>query len=603
MYQLGDIKINGKDYRIDIDSYKVKDLADFSPRASVPGGSIVHSDLLLYQPLVMTDWRHGFGFSWHTSAMGYMRTTGNIDTRYPGITMLSTQSTSRHDSGDAAKRGFVEWNSELFSWSDTALRRMNLNTGAWSNVHTGGINFAFPTENWLFYCPTNGRIRRRSKAGVDEVAGVNANSTDFSWMIIYRGFIYAGKRNRNEVYYSSQENLSDLHGLPGDDPNMIPVGAGGFPTIGAIHYAGLLYVFRRDGIWTVGEDRIARLVLDFTSEMSDNNFRARTVFNGYLYFNVGSKIYQWNGSRIVDQSPPRMNDVYPYEEVVRYAQMTTANNFLYVMATYRTTSFDFIHSLFVFDGAGWHKLNDLSQGALLNPLTIYHAPVTRRLYISWDLNPINTHEMFLGDGLMPHPSFPTTGIHSLFTPRLDMGFRRIRKSMPSILVEASNVTSNRMIQIFYSLDGRGFQYWGNVTTTGITELTFPSNLRTVEFNYIIFRIQLSTLEDQHSPILEGLTVRFLLRPEVFYGYNFNIVAAQDYEYGNRQDDRSPAVILEEIKAARDSKSPIEFIDIYENTHFGYISAVTLLAAERHELSEDGTPNVESRINVNLVEAR
>ena len=60
MESLGDVKINGKWYRIDPRSYQGQSVTDFSPRASTPGGSVVHSQLTLYQPLLQTDWKHGF---------------------------------------------------------------------------------------------------------------------------------------------------------------------------------------------------------------------------------------------------------------------------------------------------------------------------------------------------------------------------------------------------------------------------------------------------------------------------------------------------------------------------------------------------------------
>ena len=46
----GDISLNGVNYRIEIGTYRVRDIVDFAPRASAPGGSIIHSELGLYQP-------------------------------------------------------------------------------------------------------------------------------------------------------------------------------------------------------------------------------------------------------------------------------------------------------------------------------------------------------------------------------------------------------------------------------------------------------------------------------------------------------------------------------------------------------------------------
>ena len=71
---LGDIRLNGVEYAIDLTSYRVRDIVDFAPRAATPGGSIVHSELGLYQPYLKTDWRHGLGFMWETDALGYLQT-------------------------------------------------------------------------------------------------------------------------------------------------------------------------------------------------------------------------------------------------------------------------------------------------------------------------------------------------------------------------------------------------------------------------------------------------------------------------------------------------------------------------------------------------
>ena len=61
--------------------------------------------------------------------------------------------------------------------------------------------------------------------------------------------------NTNRIHYSDSESLADLEGTTAD-PDVIYVGAGGIPTIGAQVYGGKLYVFRRDCMWPI-EDRLA----------------------------------------------------------------------------------------------------------------------------------------------------------------------------------------------------------------------------------------------------------------------------------------------------------------------------------------------------------
>src|SRR3989304_4786315 len=105
LQSLGDIVLNGNEYQIDMGSYRVRDIVDFAPRASEPGGSIIQSGLGLLQPYLQTDFRHGFGFQWHEDAQGYARTDGNIDTRHSGVVMMFT--TSVNDSDAMAVEGYT----------------------------------------------------------------------------------------------------------------------------------------------------------------------------------------------------------------------------------------------------------------------------------------------------------------------------------------------------------------------------------------------------------------------------------------------------------------------------------------------------------------
>src|SRR3990170_7558061 len=105
LQSLADIVLNGNEYQIDMGSYRVRDIVDFAPRASEPGGSIIHSELGLLQPYLQTSFRHGFGFQWHEDAQGYARTYGSVDTRHSGVAMMFTASIS--DSDAMAAEGYI----------------------------------------------------------------------------------------------------------------------------------------------------------------------------------------------------------------------------------------------------------------------------------------------------------------------------------------------------------------------------------------------------------------------------------------------------------------------------------------------------------------
>jgi len=104
-----------------------------------------------------------------------------------------------------------------------------------------------------------------------------------------------------------------------------------------------------------------------------------------------------------------------------------------------------------------------------------------------------------------------------------------------------------------------------------------------------------------SPVLESLTLRFLMRPNDFYSYSFNIPIAQGMEMGETVQDRSVHEILKDLRDARSSKSPIEFIDIFNDRHLVYITSNTGQAMS-YDRDEGGpSPNVEYVRALNLVE--
>ena len=633
MSNIGDVSINGKKYRVALESYKEKDLADFAPRASVPGGSSIMAELLLYQPLNMTDWRHGYGFMWHTDAMGYMKTMGDVDTRAPGMVSFSSKPVDISDSVDAYKGGITTFNNTIYAWGRLAGTNASLrkySDGNWTEVYNPAgsavVLNCLATEDYIFASAYNLRLQKITAAGSISDAGVDVASKNFAEFCIHNGKVWAYQTGSNLLHYSTEDDLSDLYGdldNNGDpDPGAVTVGAGGFPLVGMISYAGYLYVFRSDGVWTVGEDNIARKVLDFSSENAPSvNFKVKVVYNGYLYFNVMSKLYQWNGSRLSDVTPPRLGDKFPYSEIRWYGAAVTASNYLYVLADWfndeaSSSSVDVVVSLFCFDGIGWHKLNDLLSGATpaqvsTYPMTFYTYS-TKQLVVGVADKTYLITTPFRDVASSPFPiSLSSDTSPYLLTSRLDAGFRRIQKSTPSILVEADNVDTDRYLKVGYYLENSTtYQAFGYVTAPGVTELypNYPSTAssdKTEEFYNMKLRVDFinTGAVNTSTPILEGLTLRFLMRPEVFYGYNFNIVGAANYVYGDAVDDRSPKDIRDELQAARDSKAPIEFIDIYGVSHKCYISSLSLLAVERHEESDDGTINMENILNVNLVEAK
>jgi len=592
----GDITLDGKDYRLDMATYRARDIVDFAPRSATPGGSVVMSDLSLWQPLMMTDWRHGFGHQWYADALGYLRTDGNIDTRHDGLAMMFTQSVSS-DTDDALRVGFTNFNGKWYSIGDSGLREYN--GTSWSDKAGGAIvNCIFNNGDYLYFGPESARLQKMDTAGTITDAGLDANSADWGGLIRHRGFIFAWIEDTNQIHFDKTSGLAALDGQD-TDANMILVGTGDVPIIWAKVFDGNLYIGKQDGVWHLGEDGIARLLVDQSRELSASNLLSGEVVNGFLTFPVRDRIIQWNGARVSDVSPQRISDVFPYITYGSYDHFVVTDNLLYVIGTTTHTTPE--HHLIAFDGVSWHKLAELSNG--LDIVTgMNYDVVNNRLWYHISATPDVTYYFsFKSNSEFPFENFPTSGTHSLISSRLDMGFRRITKSMDSIWIEATGLSDTVYLTVLYEIDNSGtWVTWGDVKEDGVTTLKFPGNLYTQEFNHIKIRIDFTTDTATLSPILEGATIRFMLRPDVVFGYNFDIIASSNQAYGQHADKRTSAAIATRIRELRDSKSPIDFIDLLGNTVKVYVSSINEIAQVRTASKSEGKFDVEYRLNINLV---
>lgn len=622
---LGDLRLNGVEYSIDLASYRVRDIVDFAPRAATPGGSIVHSELGLYQPYLKSDWRHGLGFMWETDALGYLQTDGQVDTRHPGIAMMMTQSVN--DSDAFAAEGYVTVNDfdagdagnstdYTFSWGADLRKRTiaevwSSEPGLAGDTLQGftDVNFVMQTQNYVYVCPDDARIVTILKStGAPAVAGVNVNSTDYRWLIAHEGFIYAGKDGTSNIYRDANENLSALAGAVADDPNVIRIG-GDLPTIGAIAYIGKLFTSRRDGLFHIGDDLIARRVLDFSTAVSADNFRSMAVFNNKLVFAIRDVLYNWNGSTLVDITPPFLSDTFPFTTYGRFDNFVLAGRWLFMTA--RTNESTYEEHILAYDGVGFHKLAEPVTNGTDAVTAMGYDVLNNYLWYAVDATTDTTNYIrFQNVSEFPFANFPTTGTHSLISSRMSTGFRFVTKSTPSIIVEAQNVTTARYLVVYYSIDNGAFTEWGGasagrVTANGVTTLTNPlgGTDDTIQYNYIQIRIDFVTDATGQSPILEGWTLRFIMRPATLYGHSFAIVAAGNLKIGaGGRDLKTVRDIYSGIETARASAAPITLIDPFGVSAQGYISSVERRAVERHgRTNREGFPDIESQIVVNFVE--
>jgi hypothetical protein len=426
-------------------------------------------------------------------------------------------------------------------------------------------------------------------------AGVDANARNFYKFALHNGFHYLSEYGTNYVHRASQTDLSDLEGGGALDADVIIVGPGTMPALHLMPFGEQLYAPRPDALYAIGQDQIARRVLDFSGEISYNNFKSIAVFNSRLIFPIQGQIYAWSGSKLEDITPGAnadmsayaLTDTFPYTDIGDFNNFMPKGKFLYMTAstTYQInpiTGLPALQQLLLkWNESGWHIVAEIAWDF---PITfLANDSYNKRIwYHVWGSVAHATWYMQY-DALTerPYPAFPTTGTHRLYFSRRHEGYKWVRKSAPAIKITGENLTTRRYILVEYALDGETtYHELGRVVSNGSTELRFPSKTGTVEFFWIGIRVQLVTDDAAQSPILTDLTLRYIMRPEFVPGWSFQIPAASFMRYGDRQSSLRSSEIKEKLIGVRSSAAPVTFIDVDGSEHLVNITSIRGQLAER-----------------------
>jgi len=598
-----DVVLNGKPYRIDISSWTRRDVVDFAPRGASPAGaSIAFSELGLYQTLSQVDFRHGFGFQRFTDGTGYERTAGNIDTRQSDMAMLMTQPVSS-ETGQSIKDGGINFGGSWYTWgseSGSGVRKFTPGSagaaGSWASVYSGSVNALFTNGTNIFVCPTSARIQYSASGGASSWAnaGIDAAATDFDKTAIHGQYQWFTERNKHFLHYAGQEDLSDLEGGGAADTGVVKVGPPGKGVKALTSFSNALYAARDDGLWIVNNDEgfLARRVLNFSTEAHSDNFNSLVNWMGALWFPIRHRVYRWTGATLLDVSPPRLTDTFPFTQYGSFKNFTARGGYLYCTA--RTNESTYTESILAYDGVGWHKLLDpITNGAGTISMLAIDTDNDFLWYNIDGSSDITAYIELQSLSELPHANFIATGTHSLFTSAHTMGFERVTKSAREIMVETNNCTADRTVIVKYALDDGSFTTLGTVTTSPTQVLQFSNS---VEFKKIQLQFDLDTDSTAQSPALKGYHMKYLMRPDVAYGYSFDILAATDGTYAGLASNKSAGDIISEIATARASTAPVAFTTLLNESKNVYVSSVSEVARSRQD---DG--DVEHRIRVSLVE--
>jgi hypothetical protein len=508
------------------------------------------------------------------------------------------------ETDNAIKNGGVTFGSDFYTWG-AAVRKYS--SSAWSEDASGASNYLVVGSGYIFNLKDGARVQRKATGGSWENAGVDSNPpTDMKIATIHGGYMWFAEDGNSFVHYAQELDLSDLEGDGKSDTNVIVVGPGGLEVKNMISFANALYVARADGLWVVNQDGEfnARQVLNFSAETHEDNFRSMVVFQGALYFPIRHRIYRWTGSTIVDVTPQRIDDTFPFIQYGEYDNFISRGAYMYCTARTDQANDLATESILAYDGMGWHRMLDpITSAASDSRITMLALdPANDYIWYHTDTSSDATKYIVLRDkSEFPAKSFTTSGSHFWFSSIHDMGFRKVTKSLRSITFETDNCASNRTITVTYSLDGATFtsddlSSDGIINADTFTTLTFDD---TKEFKNIQFRFAFNA-QATSSPVLKSYSLKYMMRPDTAYGYVFDIIAASGSEYGGGVDDRTAAQIMTDLETVRASTAPVAFVNLLGESKKVYLASLTEAARSRAD-SNPELPDVEHRVRVSLVE--
>ena len=488
------------------------------------------------------------------------------------------------------------------------------------------VNSLFENGQYVF---ANLDEQRLMKSGQNNAlqdytpAGANNASSDYSWMEMHGGYIFAGKENEAEVYFDSNSDLSSLFGDPADDADELTAGPGTVGTTWGTSFLEKLAVTRDDGMWIIdGPEQLvvsgsvteiwtSKRTLNFKNLRSSVNFRSVATWGGSLYFTIQDKIlFEWNGAKLQNITPGPITDSWEYANYFRFDNFTPFGDWLLLTArTSATIGGDtgYRESILAWDGVGFHSL--------LDPITDGDGSITmvaidtENNYIWYHVNKptANTNTtsyiQFQTDSHFAHANFPTSGTHQVTTSRIHAGFRRVDKSMPALWIEVDNLNSTRTVEVQYAIDGEtAFRSWRTLTTDGEHVLFLPQNKHTEEFKYIQIRLIFVTGTTAQTPIVEAFALMVMMRPDFTMGYTFDVIGGTSQTSGMFEDDRTGYSIMHDLREARGKKYPIPLVTPFGDEILGYLTSITENAVEYEpDDFEGGAINILQVIRCNFVE--
>jgi len=431
----------------------------------------------------------------------------------------------------------------LFALSGTAVYRWNEGVGYWELVRDFGSGVYvydaafFADKLWV-----------SAASNVWSYDGTNWADSGVAGFRLYvaQGYLWRSGLLDNKLYKTNDGANWSAAIVVGDSTTHIT---------GIAEYQGELHVAKEDGVWYVDKNDLAFLRIPYPDQAWMWNGFAMMPWGGYLWINVQTDLWRWNGSR-VDMKGPNQGHGLPHEVVGPILTLAGSARFLFA-ATYSVTGGK--TALLAYDGIGWHCL--------------YATPEETNIRSAiWTADIGDEYRLWFGEGgYVRYMTFPVAFTNryewpdATYHPMCQLieswwygGLRNVKKHIRRMLFDVDGLDNDNgtFIDVYYKVDSDedDWHYLGTLTEDYPDELEFPTDFE-------CFAIQLAfnfwTANSKKSPRLKGWGLDAVARPRPIYQVSVRILLADGIrDMTGVPISRSAQQMWEELKELAQQVAPV-----------------------------------------------
>lgn len=598
----GDVEIDGVPFNILPGQYQEQDISGFAPRLGT--GAPAYSDLSGFQHFLIPSLHNGigqpemigagqgdenkylYGLGIDTTGVSVIRLANNpADTdTVASMTAYDAMPNGEIVSCDMAGKSIygLKFGSAKASASYTCLVwRAGATLSSHAFTCTNGVQDVLYNGQYLFITLGGAGVRMQKTTDLltfTDVGSASLPPVDMGAMAIYDEFLWVADRTTPIVYRAAQTDASDLAKETVMGLGAHRIGPGNVPINSMCAFEGKLYIGRQDGLYTLVQDADYVYVHPIeTYPQNIFNCRSLVVYNGYLIWAVGQRVYRLGGTTTVgtgakmEITPGPTSDEFPYQNIEHWDSFTIANGYLFAVG-YDSSGAGYV---FCYNGSGWHRLYDtdndyinvgypagLNQSFASNNEPLIHWATCRNsasggiFYESYASARMGEESPVIASEYEDLGSFATSWM-SFGLPFVPKLFRLVR-------FDIEGATSTCPIQVTYYVQTGQEEKDGTLgilVQNDANFLMFPTG---TWGNKLKLYFYFSRISGQ-TPIIRKIVVQYMDRPPTIWGYSMTLdLSSPPRTYSGNSNGETVESLKQYLRNCREKESYVRFVDMDGN---------------------------------------